>query len=88
MPVITLPDGSKRQFENPVSVYQVAADIGPGLAKVTLGGRVNGQRVDAHDLIIEDADLVIFTPKDEDGLEIIRHVRICSVMPSNNCSPM
>ncbi|RYY03378.1 MAG: threonine--tRNA ligase [Gammaproteobacteria bacterium] len=79
MPIITLPDGSKRQFENPVSVYQVAADIGPGLAKVTLGGRVflngdkTGQRVDAHDLITDDADLVIFTPKDEDGLEIIRH---------------
>ena len=79
MPVITLPDGSKRQFENPVSVYQVAADIGPGLAKVTLGGRIflngdkTGQRVDAHDLITDDADLVIFTPKDEDGLEIIRH---------------
>jgi threonyl-tRNA synthetase len=79
MPIITLPDGSKRQFDTPVSVYQVAADIGPGLAKVTLGGRVflngdkTGQRVDAHDLISEDADLVIFTPKDEDGLEIIRH---------------
>ncbi|HWV13989.1 MAG TPA: threonine--tRNA ligase [Cellvibrio sp.] len=73
MPVITLPDGSKRQFDTPVTVYQVAADIGPGLAKVTLGGRVNGQRVDAQDLITEDADLVIFTPKDEDGLEIIRH---------------
>ena len=79
MPIITLPDGSKRQFDAPVSVYQVAADIGPGLAKVTLGGRVflngdkTGQRVDAHDLITEDAGLVIFTPKDEDGLEIIRH---------------
>jgi len=79
MPIITLPDGSKRQFDAPVSVYQVAADIGPGLAKVTLGGRVflngdkTGQRVDAHDLITEDAELVIFTPKDEDGLEIIRH---------------
>jgi threonyl-tRNA synthetase len=73
MPIITLPDGSKRQFDAPVSVYQVAADIGPGLAKVTLGGRVNGERVDAHDLITEDANLVIFTPKDEDGLEIIRH---------------
>lgn len=79
MPIITLPDGSKRQFDAPVSVYQVAADIGPGLAKVTLGGRVflngdkTGQRVDAHDLITDDADLVIFTPKDEDGLEIIRH---------------
>lgn len=73
MPVITLPDGSQRSFDNPVSVYEVAASIGPGLAKATLGGRVNGQRVDAHDLITEDANLVIFTPKDEDGLEIIRH---------------
>jgi len=73
MPVITLPDGSKRPFDNPVSVYDVAASIGAGLAKATLGGRVNGQRVDASDLITEDSDLVIFTPKDEDGLEIIRH---------------
>ena len=79
MPVITLSDGSKRPFDNPVSVYEVAASIGAGLAKATLGGRVSlsgdttGQRVDAHDLITEDADLVIFTPKDEDGLEIIRH---------------
>ncbi|ACE83885.1 threonine--tRNA ligase [Cellvibrio japonicus] len=73
MPVITLPDGSQRSFDKPVSVYEVAASIGPGLAKATLGGRVNGQRVDAHDLISEDANLVIFTPKDDDGLEIIRH---------------
>ncbi|MGN0921609.1 MAG: threonine--tRNA ligase [Cellvibrio sp.] len=73
MPVITLPDGSQRSFDQPVSVYDVAASIGAGLAKATLGGRVNGVRVDAHDLITEDASLVIFTPKDEDGLEIIRH---------------
>ncbi len=73
MPVITLPDGSQRTFENPVSVLDVAADIGPGLAKATLGGRVNGQRFDASDLISEDAELEIFTPKTEDGLEIIRH---------------
>jgi len=73
MPVITLPDGSQRTFDKPVSVYEVAASIGPGLAKATLGGRVNGWRVDAHDLISEDASLVIFTPKDEDGQEIIRH---------------
>jgi threonyl-tRNA synthetase len=73
MPVITLPDGSKRQFDQAVSVYQVAADIGAGLAKATIAGRVNGVRVDAHDLITEDAELVIFTAKDEDGLEIIRH---------------
>lgn len=73
MPVITLPDGSKRSFDNPVSILEVAQDIGPGLAKVTLGGRVNGERRDAVDVISDDADLVIFTPKDEDGLEIIRH---------------
>ena len=73
MPIITLPDGSKRVFDAPVSVYDVAADIGPGLAKATLGGRVNGERRDAHDLIAEDAALVLFTPRDEDGLEIIRH---------------
>jgi threonyl-tRNA synthetase len=73
MPVITLPDGSQRSFDEPVSVYDVAADIGPGLAKATLGGRVNGERVDAHDLIETDAELTIFTSKDEDGLEIIRH---------------
>ena len=73
MPVITLPDGSQRQFENPVSVYDVAADIGPGLAKATIAGAVNGQRVDAHDVISDDANLVIFTAKDDDGLEIIRH---------------
>jgi threonyl-tRNA synthetase len=73
MPVITLPDGSRRQYDNPVSVLQVAADIGPGLAKATLAGRVNGQRVDACDLISQDSDLVIFTTRDDDGLEIIRH---------------
>ncbi|MBV7299345.1 threonine--tRNA ligase [Enterovibrio paralichthyis] len=73
MPVITLPDGSQRSFENPVSTYDVAADIGPGLAKACIAGRVNGQRVDACDLISEDANLEIITAKDEDGLEIIRH---------------
>ena len=73
MPVITLPDGSQRSFDHPVSVYEVAADIGPGLAKATIAGRVNGQRVDAHDPITDDAELTIFTAKDEDGLEILRH---------------
>ena len=73
MPVITLPDGSQRGFDNPVSVYDVAADIGPGLAKATLGGRVNGERHDASDLITNDSNLSIFTARDEDGLEIIRH---------------
>ncbi len=73
MPVITLPDGSQRSFDKPVSVYDVALDIGPGLAKATLGGRVNGQRVDACDVITDDAELTLFTARDEDGLEIIRH---------------
>ena len=73
MPVITLPDGSQRSFENPVSVKDVALDIGPGLAKATVAGRINGELVDACELISEDAELSIVTAKDEDGLEIIRH---------------
>ena len=73
MPVITLPDGSQRSFDNPVSVLDVAADIGPGLAKATIAGIVDGERVDACEKINEDAQLQIITAKDEDGLEIIRH---------------
>jgi len=73
MPVITLPDGSKREFANPVSTLDVAADIGPGLAKACVAGRVNGQLKDACDLITEDAELSIITAKDQQGLEIIRH---------------
>ncbi|MEE2003226.1 threonine--tRNA ligase [Alkalimonas sp. MEB108] len=73
MPVITLPDGSQRVFEHSVSVMDVAKDIGPGLAKATIAGRVNGQLVDACDLIEQDAELQIITAKNEEGLEIIRH---------------
>lgn len=73
MPIITLPDGSQRQFDKPVSVLDVAQDIGAGLAKATIAGRVNGERRDACDLIEDDATLEIITAKDEDGLEIIRH---------------
>ncbi|OOF45127.1 threonine--tRNA ligase [Rodentibacter trehalosifermentans] len=73
MPIITLPDGSQRQFDRPVSVLEVAQDIGAGLAKATIAGRVNGERRDACDLIEQDATLEIITAKDEDGLEIIRH---------------
>ncbi len=73
MPVITLPDGSKREFDQPVSIMQIAEDIGPGLARNTLAGRINGERVDACDLVTEDANIEIITPKDDDGLEIIRH---------------
>ena len=73
MPVITLPDGSQRSFEQAVSVLDVANDIGPGLAKATIAGRVDGQLVDAGDLIEQDAKLQIITSRDDDGLEIIRH---------------
>ena len=73
MPIITLPDGSKRECDRPVSVLEVAQYIGAGLAKATIAGRVNGERRDACDIINEDANLEIITAKDEDGLEIIRH---------------
>ena len=73
MPVITLPDGSQRAFDNDVSVMDVALDIGPGLAKATIAGRINGELVDACELITQDANLQLITSKDAEGLEIIRH---------------
>lgn len=73
MPVITLPDGSQRQFDKPVSVMDIAMDIGPGLAKACIAGRVNGELVDACDPITQDANVSIITAKDQEGLEIIRH---------------
>ncbi|KDV02666.1 threonine--tRNA ligase [Aeromonas caviae] len=73
MPIITLPDGSQRQFAHAVSVMDVAADIGPGLAKACIAGRVNGELVDACELIEVDASLAIITAKDEEGLDILRH---------------
>ena len=73
MPVITLPDGSQRTFEQPVSILEVAQSIGAGLAKATVAGRVNGRLMDATDVISSDATLSIITPKDPEGVEIIRH---------------
>ncbi|NQY03390.1 MAG: threonine--tRNA ligase [Halieaceae bacterium] len=73
MPVVTLPDGSQRSFDNPVSVHDVAADIGPGLAKGALAGVVDGREVDTSYIIEDDADLSIITDRDEAGLEVIRH---------------
>ena len=73
MPVITLPDGSKREFDNAVTVMEVAQSIGSGLAKATLAGRVNDELVDASTLIENDATLQIITAKDAEGLEVIRH---------------
>ena len=73
MPQITLPDGSSRQFDQPVTVHDVAADIGPGLAKAALAGRVDGQLVDTSFLIQDDAQLAIVTAKSDEALELIRH---------------
>ncbi len=73
MPVITLPDGSQCQFEQPVTVLDVAQSIGSGLAKATIAGKVNGKLVDASTLINGDASLQIITDKDDEGLEVIRH---------------
>jgi len=73
MPIITLPDGSQRSFDQPVSVLDVAAAIGPGLAKATLAGTIDGQLKDARHLIESNASLRIITAKDSEGLEIIRH---------------
>ncbi|ASJ25605.1 threonine--tRNA ligase [Laribacter hongkongensis] len=73
MPAIRLPDGSVRQFENPVSVHDVAASIGAGLARAALAGRVDGALVDTSFVIDHDVDLAIVTDKDADGLGILRH---------------
>jgi threonyl-tRNA synthetase len=73
MPVITLPDGSQKRFDQAVSVAEVAASIGPGLAKAALAGKVDGKLVDTSALIDHDASLSIVTDKDPEGLEIIRH---------------
>ena len=73
MPVITLPDGSQRTYPGTTTVAQIAADIGPGLAKAAVAGKVDGKLVDASDPIDTDAKVQIITPKDQEGLEIIRH---------------
>ena len=73
MPKITLPDGSKRDFDSAVSVLSVARDIGEGLAKATVAGKVNGIQVDSSYLIEKDAALEILTDTSEEGLSIIRH---------------
>ncbi len=73
MPVITLPDGSQRTFANPVTIEEIAADIGPGLARAALAGKVDGQILDTSHVIENDTSLSIITDRDEEGLEIIRH---------------
>src|SRR5690606_36283783 len=73
MVTITLPDGSRREYEQPVSIAQIAASIGAGLAKATVAGSVDGRLVDASDVVDHDASIRIITPKDAEGVEIIRH---------------
>ena len=73
MPVVRLPDGSERKFDQPVTVMEVAMSIGAGLARAAIAGKINGKLVDTSDLIKDDSDLSIVTEKDVEGLEIIRH---------------
>jgi threonyl-tRNA synthetase len=73
MPEITLPDGSRRHYDDPVTIAQIAADIGPGLAKAALGGKVDGHLVDGSQVVDSDARVSIVTDRDPEGVEIIRH---------------
>ena len=73
MPIVTLPDGSQKTFEAPLTIMQLAESIGPGLAKACIAGKIDGVLVDAADLIEQDATVAIITARDAEGLEIIRH---------------
>ncbi|BBI62232.1 hypothetical protein HSBAA_35380 [Vreelandella sulfidaeris] len=73
MPIVTLPDGSQRTFEDPLTIMQLAESIGPGLAKACVAGKIDGVLVDAADLIEQDAEVAIITARDAEGLDIIRH---------------
>jgi len=73
MPVVTLPDGSRREYSNPLTVMEVAADIGAGLAKAALAGKIDSNLVDTSFVINQDTELAIITDRDDDGLEVIRH---------------
>src|SRR3569623_2538985 len=73
MPISNLPDGSHRAVDRPVTVHEVAANIGAGLAKAALAGKVDGRLVDTSYLIEGDASLAIVTERDAEGLDVIRH---------------
>ncbi|MDT8893782.1 threonine--tRNA ligase [Halomonas sp. I1] len=73
MPIVTLPDGSQRSFDEPLSIMQLAESIGTGLAKACVAGRIDGELVDAADVIDHDAEVSIITARDPEGLDIIRH---------------
>ena len=73
MPVITLPDGSTREYAQPVTPYDVAADIGPGLAKAALAARIDDQMIDLSLVLENDTALALVTAKDADSLDLLRH---------------
>ncbi|MFO7582157.1 threonine--tRNA ligase [Guyparkeria sp.] len=73
MPTITLPDGSQRSYDHPVSLAEIASDIGPGLAKAAVAGKIDGKLVDLSRTVEDDAEIAIVTAKDQEGVEIIRH---------------
>ena len=73
MPIVTLPDGSKKEFEKSITIDELSNSIGAGLAKATVAGKINGILVDASEKITEDSDVIIVTNSDPEGLEIIRH---------------
>ena len=73
MPEITLPDKSTRKFDKPISIEDLAMEIGPGLAKATVARKIDGVLVDASKLITEDAEVEIITSKDDEGIEVVRH---------------
>ncbi|MEK7261349.1 MAG: TGS domain-containing protein, partial [Pseudomonadota bacterium] len=73
MPTITLPDGSRRSYDKPLTVAEIAADIGPGLARAAFAGKINGKLVDTSFRVESDADIAIITDKSPEGLDILRH---------------
>lgn len=73
MPKITLPNGDIKEFDKPLSIYDLALSIGPGLARNCVAGKINGELFDACEIIENDAEVSIITPKDKEGMEIIRH---------------
>ena len=85
MPQITLADGSQRHFDHPITIAEIAADIGPGLAKAALAGKVNDRLVDTSYQIDADAEVAIVTDKDVAGLEVLRH-SICAFISTSSKS--
>jgi threonyl-tRNA synthetase len=80
MPIITLPDGSQRQFDHPVTGLDIATDIGPGLAKAAIAIKVDGEQRDIYHQISEDANVSILTSKDEEGLDVLRHTLAAQIL--------